>query len=667
DIKAYDPTDNGKLFILDICSLLTQWDLDTLQYKKQYQLEWDRIWIAYELKKDLYVFNNSFTLLADFTEIRDPYCLNHVKTVSNICKKFLAKLNGKFNAQKADLYMIKNERIYSDYNEIGSLLSKSQIVEFLQVILDENINTEDDKFIIKKVEESYEGFLMDEKREIQPEHLQKYRFVYRCELLGNKDLVMITVIGLLIWMVWSKKEIKLRYYKGFSFTSSYLNKKDFNDQYISEICDHRENLLSPPDFDAIMLYYEELCMNKRYPFKELIDDYIENKITLILYGQQLLRSFLNNKNYLIAEKLPTIDISLKYPSYSNDPNDSWNLVSAYNSISENSSISENTILVEPPTATTNMFTMLKTAILAIYNVDGVIKTIEDKKEIVRTAIFLSDDTEDTENLNAPGVVLIAEETYRKIINDLADMKEKDSVATEDDLDSDNLSQVNELMFDAQANKDDILNLEEGQHTEDSHINDYFKTSKRMKNNNASKYPHVNENQEQRDNNFEETDKLLPYSHLSINVTVVNNEFESNEEIDNLLPDSHSSINVTANTSQAVSTDNQISIDNECVTDNQQAENNGELVESIFNDEEVDELLPDSHSPINVTVNTLQAVSIDNQISPNNEYESILNNYPNDQLNDQPSINVISGMLEQTTLAENSTLADDIESIQDNDY
>ncbi|RIB29397.1 hypothetical protein C2G38_2136869 [Gigaspora rosea] len=171
---------------------------------------------------------------------------------------------------------------------------------------------------------------MGEKRKIQPEHLQKYRFVYRCELLGNEDLVMITVIGLLIWMVWPKKEIKLRYYKGFPFTSSYLNKKDFNDRYISgayvnkkseykkleffakkphirklleEICDHRENLLSPPDFDAIVPYYEELCMNKGYPFKELIDDYIENKITLILYGQQLLRSFLNNKNYLMAEKL----------------------------------------------------------------------------------------------------------------------------------------------------------------------------------------------------------------------------------------------------------------------------------------------------------------------------------------------------------------------------
>ncbi|CAG8468841.1 15728_t:CDS:2, partial [Racocetra persica] len=221
--------------------------------------------------------------------------------------------------------------------------------------------------------------------------------------------------------------------------------------------------------------------------------------------------------------------------------------------------------------------------------DGEIKKIVFNNQSCSAAIFLSDDTKDTENLNTPGVVLIAKETYRKIINDLADMKGKDSVATEDDLDSDNLLQVDELMFDAQASENDTLNLEEGQHTEDNNVN----------------------------NDFEETNKLLPDSYSSINITIVNNEFESNEEIDALLPDSYSSINVTANTSQAVSTDNQISIDNEYITDNQQAKN-GELVESLFNNKEVDELLPDSHSPINVTINTSQAVSIDNQISPDNE-------------------------------------------------
>ncbi|RIB09707.1 hypothetical protein C2G38_2208066 [Gigaspora rosea] len=66
---------------------------------------------------------------------------------------------------------------------------------------------------------------------------------------------------------------------------------------------------------------------------------------------------------------PTTRISLDYPSHSNDlndPNDPWNLVSTYNSISENDSISENLTLTALPTATTNMFIMLNTAILAVY-------------------------------------------------------------------------------------------------------------------------------------------------------------------------------------------------------------------------------------------------------------------------------------------------------------
>ncbi|CAG8629778.1 4028_t:CDS:2 [Racocetra persica] len=139
----------------------------------------------------------------------------------------------------------------------------------------------------------------------------------------------------------------------------------------------------------------------------------------------------------------------------------------------------------------------------------------------------------------------------------------------------------------------------------------------MVNKNSSKYLHVNENQEQRinvNNDVEETDKLLPDSHLSINVTDVNNNFKNNEKTNALLPNSHSSINVTINTSQAVGIDNQISIDNEC-----QAENNGKLIEPMLSDEKVDELLPDSYLQINIAVNSLQTVSTDNQISLENEY------------------------------------------------
>ncbi|CAG8459043.1 26619_t:CDS:10 [Racocetra persica] len=191
-----------------------------------------------------------------------------------------------------------------------------------------------------------------------------------------------------------------------------------------------------------------------------------------------------------------------------------------------------------------------------------IPTGEGIKEIVfnnqsrSAAIFLSNGTKNTENLNTPG-----------------------------DLDSDRLSQVDKLISDAHASKNDIFNLKEGEEDQQT-VNDYFKISKEMK----------NKQRDNVDNNFEETDKLLSDSrHQSIN-----------EEADALLRDSHLSTNVAVNTLQV------------------QAENNGESVESMLhnqpsiNIEEV-ELLPDSYSSINVAVNTSQTVSTNNHISLENEY------------------------------------------------
>ncbi|CAG8439996.1 9320_t:CDS:2 [Cetraspora pellucida] len=452
EIRAYHSTDNGKLFILDTCGLLTQWDLYTLQFEKQYLLKWDKIWITHGLEQKFYIFNNNFTLLAiclqafgylfinvyltenaiplsqckykkrnkklshlefisfdegerlllffeDIIEIRDPYCLDHKIEVSNLCEEFLAEINGNEYIQNADLYVIKNESIYTilgghiiikkftkvqwinflrkklhDYNEIRSLPSKLQIKDFLQKILNENSNKRDDEFIISKdVEKSYKGFLVEWKlmknerkgntlqvfgkfdanlevwnkldvREIKPDHLLGYKFVYKCKLLDNEDLAMITTIGLLIWTIWQKKKIRLRYYKGFPFTSYYLKNKDFENRYIlgayinkeyeykkleffakkpyikkliEEIRDYKKNILPPSDFDAVVQYHEELCINKRPLFDELLDDYIEDKILLALYGQQLLRCLLKNNNYIIAEKLyrQCIEINQEQPNF----------------------------------------------------------------------------------------------------------------------------------------------------------------------------------------------------------------------------------------------------------------------------------------------------------------------------------------------------------------
>ncbi|RIB00606.1 hypothetical protein C2G38_1146124 [Gigaspora rosea] len=63
---------------------------------------------------------------------------------------------------------------------------------------------------------------------------------------------------------------------------------------------------------------------------------------------------------------PTVDVSLDYPSYSDDPNDPWNLASTYNAIDPNGTIEGSSSLIEPPTATTNMFMMMGSAIAAVY-------------------------------------------------------------------------------------------------------------------------------------------------------------------------------------------------------------------------------------------------------------------------------------------------------------
>ncbi|CAG8808923.1 30605_t:CDS:2, partial [Racocetra persica] len=79
-------------------------------------------------------------------------------------------------------------------------------------------------------------------------------------------------------------------------------------------------------------------------------------------------------------------------------------------------------------------------------------------------IFLSDGTNNNENLDIPKVVLISEETYQKIINDLANLNEKKSIIIEDN------------------DENDTLNFEDDQWTEDSYINDHFKILKREEKN-----------------------------------------------------------------------------------------------------------------------------------------------------------------------------------------
>ncbi|CAG8806312.1 16306_t:CDS:2, partial [Gigaspora margarita] len=149
-----------------------------------------------------------------------------------------------------------------DQNEIRVLPNKSHIENILKTILSKNkdknvINAQ--KFDLTKNEwKSLEW-------KIYPEHLKEpgkppKKFVYRYDLLNN-------------------------------------------DLLLNELQNHEKCSLSPPDFDEITPYYENLCMDGRYTFRELLNSYIQNEITMALYGQELLKSFLKNKVHQMMEKL----------------------------------------------------------------------------------------------------------------------------------------------------------------------------------------------------------------------------------------------------------------------------------------------------------------------------------------------------------------------------
>ncbi|KAF0509354.1 transient receptor potential cation channel subfamily a member 1-like [Gigaspora margarita] len=62
---------------------------------------------------------------------------------------------------------------------------------------------------------------------------------------------------------------------------------------------------------------------------------------------------------------PTSKYSYNKPSYNNDTNNPWNLVSTYKFISSNGTISESS-LIETPDDNTNLFSFFSTSILAVY-------------------------------------------------------------------------------------------------------------------------------------------------------------------------------------------------------------------------------------------------------------------------------------------------------------
>ncbi|CAG8674756.1 13430_t:CDS:2, partial [Gigaspora rosea] len=293
----------------------------------------------------------------DNFEIRDPYDLDKViekKTISNLCEELSIKKPSK----KEEFITMKNKKIYytSDENLWVQEVSEKQWIKYLREKLKDNNKTkvlpskpqieEILKRFINKVDnmtisisQSYDGSLVkwevnnDEKIikaslkpgsninywnlvdniKLKEEFYEKRDEIwggiridfYGCNLLHNEDFAMITSASLFVWSIWPNHEnnkIRLRYY--ISYKHEYMAKLDFKHLLTMIQRYEKKNSLPAPDFEFFIDNGKEKhTEDGRYLFAELLDDYIEDKILLKSYGQELLMCFLKSKNYSLVGRL----------------------------------------------------------------------------------------------------------------------------------------------------------------------------------------------------------------------------------------------------------------------------------------------------------------------------------------------------------------------------
>ncbi|CAG8775416.1 21014_t:CDS:2, partial [Gigaspora rosea] len=183
---------------------------------------------------------------------------------------------------------------FKDYNENRTLPSKFQVENVLQMVIGETEERKsqfvcDDGSLVKwEVNDiQIQAFWKVDSKSIDSIRLINGLYysttIYSCKVLNNEDLIMIT-------------------------NSMNLNKSDF-EQLLNNIQEYKgKDSLPTPNFDFIIRNVESISTesdesDKRYLFKELLDDYIEDKILMKLYGQELLTCCLKLKKYSMVGRL----------------------------------------------------------------------------------------------------------------------------------------------------------------------------------------------------------------------------------------------------------------------------------------------------------------------------------------------------------------------------
>ncbi|RIB30287.1 hypothetical protein C2G38_2136427 [Gigaspora rosea] len=294
----------------------------------------------------LLLFNDSDTFkLEDPYHLPDVIELGIVKSITEICGSL--ELLNKETLKQVEFKTVKDGKIYyilegrlwvqeisgelwakylrkefKDYNENRTLPSKFQVENVLQMVIGETEERKsqfvcDDGSLVKwEVNDiQIQAFWKVDSKSIDSIRLINGLYysttIYSCKVLNNEDLIMITNVGIFIWSIWQnceKKIIRLRYYITLNYESMNLNKSDF-EQLLNNIQEYKgKDSLPTPNFDFIIRNVESISTesdesDKRYLFKELLDDYIEDKILMKLYGQELLTCCLKLKKYSMVGRL----------------------------------------------------------------------------------------------------------------------------------------------------------------------------------------------------------------------------------------------------------------------------------------------------------------------------------------------------------------------------
>ncbi|RIB29536.1 hypothetical protein C2G38_1101001 [Gigaspora rosea] len=236
-------------------------------------------WVNY-LRDQLNDYNNLFTL-------------NDRKAMHEMIKK---AMNIENYGSRYDIDHIEQEETYP-----GRLLKWELDCQFLK------------SFILKAFYFNHEGnewlpVQGKSQRNIFPnfhsEIQDRPQYIIQCRILDNDDLFMITTFGVLIWTIIPDKGIRLLHYWGnedLYYQELTYTKLSYSDTFTKRI-------LPPPEFDIIIKFKElsfgpEGSKDVSYFFKELIEDYITNKFSIIFYGSIIMNSFVKMNADLMIEKL----------------------------------------------------------------------------------------------------------------------------------------------------------------------------------------------------------------------------------------------------------------------------------------------------------------------------------------------------------------------------